>query len=270
LAREPNERKGGVFGGRTRLREDLRDVSGNDSVGFEDTWLGDLLGADGKVGTQGPGLRRSWFGARRDGPGSAANLPNIADIPPEERPTATRTRNNESYYRESGGDGLRNPYPESSSVASGPTRRSRVTGAGAPSRRMSDSQPEVMTDGPTIGTPAVPADVSNAPTSTASERPSIVQRPSIVSTPQDVRPTIETSTSYPLRAKLSTIIGPNSNFVKTVLPAAMDEVLTGGAQNNLNKLVAEVEGLPDTQTKQEVLAELRRMRDSIRGGGGGY
>lgn len=268
MAREPNERKGGVFGGRERLREDLRDISGDGKVGFEDTWLGDLLGADGKVGTQGPGLRRSWFGARRDGPGSAANLPNIADIPEEERRTPARTRNNESYYRESGGDGLRNPNPVDDLTTTGPARRSRVTGAGAPSRRMSDEQPSVMTDGPAIGTPDVPADT--LPSSTASNRPSIVQRPTIPSTPEDVRPTIETSTSYPLRAKLSTIIGPNSDFVKSILPAAMDEVLTGGAQNNLNKLVSEVEGLPDTQTKQEVLDELYKMRDSIRGGGGGY
>lgn len=264
MAREPSERKGGVFGGRDRLREDLRDISGDEKVGFADTWLGDLVGADGKFGVQGAGLRRSWFGARRDGPGSSENLPNLADIPPEERPTATRTRNNESYYRLSGGDGLRDPNPVTDLTATGPARRSRVTGAGAPSRRMSDEQPSVMTDGPTIGTPDVPGG-STLPSPTSSNRPSIVQRPSMISAPED-----ETSSSYPLRTKLSTLIGPNSSFVKNTLPAAMDEVLTGGAQNELNRLVREVEGLPDTQTKQEVLSELYRMRDSIRGGGGGY
>lgn len=78
--KEPENKKGGIFGGKSSMKEDLRDISGDKKVTFADTWLGDLLGADGSFGVQGPGLRRSWFGARRDGPGSKANKPNLEDV----------------------------------------------------------------------------------------------------------------------------------------------------------------------------------------------
>jgi hypothetical protein len=64
----------GIFGGATTLYENLGDYGGTvvdgEVVGdgkrtFADTWLGDLLGADGKAGVQGPGLSESLSGARR-------------------------------------------------------------------------------------------------------------------------------------------------------------------------------------------------------------
>lgn len=79
MAKEPSKRQGGIFGGKGSLKEDLQDISGDDKITFADTWLGDLLGFDGDFGVQGAGLRESWFGARRDGPGSKANKPNMSD-----------------------------------------------------------------------------------------------------------------------------------------------------------------------------------------------
>jgi hypothetical protein len=66
-----------IFGGATSLYENLGDYGGSvvdgEVVGdgkrtFADTWLGDLLGADGKAGVQGPSLSESLAGARRTAP----------------------------------------------------------------------------------------------------------------------------------------------------------------------------------------------------------
>ena len=65
MAKEPSRRQGGIFGGKGSLKEDLRDISGDDKITFADTWLGDLLGFDGKAGVQGANLKESWYGARR-------------------------------------------------------------------------------------------------------------------------------------------------------------------------------------------------------------
>jgi len=62
------KKKDPKFGG----KRSLKDTSGNKSIGFEDTFLGDLLGFDGKMGTKGkPGLLASLKGARRKKPGAA-------------------------------------------------------------------------------------------------------------------------------------------------------------------------------------------------------
>lgn len=72
----------GVFGGASSLYDQLGDyggavdtdidgdrvVVGDGRVTFGDTWLGDLLGADGMAGVQGPGLSESMAGARRTAP----------------------------------------------------------------------------------------------------------------------------------------------------------------------------------------------------------
>ena len=57
--------KSGIFGGRSGLYEGLQDSSGDGRVTFQDTWLGDLFGGDGKLGVQGPDLAASQRGARR-------------------------------------------------------------------------------------------------------------------------------------------------------------------------------------------------------------
>jgi hypothetical protein len=77
---EGMEKKGSIFGGESSLYENLKDTGGNvdkdgnvigdGKVGFGDTWLGDLLGFDGKAGVQGDNLRDSFGGSRRTGGGS--------------------------------------------------------------------------------------------------------------------------------------------------------------------------------------------------------
>ena len=71
------ERKGSIFGGESSLFGNLKDtggeldkdgnVIGDGKVSFGDTWLGDLLGFDGKAGVQGDNLRDSFGGSRRTG-----------------------------------------------------------------------------------------------------------------------------------------------------------------------------------------------------------
>ena len=65
------KKKDPKFGG----KRSLKDTSGNQKIGFEDTFLGDLLGFDGKMGTKGkPGLLASLKGARR-------KKPNLVQVP---------------------------------------------------------------------------------------------------------------------------------------------------------------------------------------------
>ena len=70
-----DKRKGSIFGGEKSIFDNLIDrsdknkalgTSNKKGVDFGDTWLGDLLGFDGKAGVQGPGLKESFGGARRD------------------------------------------------------------------------------------------------------------------------------------------------------------------------------------------------------------
>jgi len=100
------KKKNPRFGG----KRDLKDTSGNQKIGFEDTFLGDLLGFDGKMGTKGkPGLLASLKGARRKKPGTAATTKKKgpAKIRPVLRPKAD---------------------------AKGPVRRGDGTGAGTRTR----------------------------------------------------------------------------------------------------------------------------------------
>jgi len=73
------KKKGSIFGGESGIFENLKDtggkldkdgnVIGDGKVSFGDTWLGDLLGFDGKAGVQGDNLRNSFGGSRRTGGG---------------------------------------------------------------------------------------------------------------------------------------------------------------------------------------------------------
>ena len=63
----------GIFGGQTTMRENLRDTNKDGKVNFGDTWTGDLLGFDGKVGVQGASMTDSIAGDRRNGGGSSNN-----------------------------------------------------------------------------------------------------------------------------------------------------------------------------------------------------
>lgn len=56
-----------LYGGGISMYDGLQDQPGSRAgVDFGDTWLGDALGFDGKLGVQGPGLKESREGARRD------------------------------------------------------------------------------------------------------------------------------------------------------------------------------------------------------------
>lgn len=61
------DRKGSIFGGEESLLGGLDDTNDDGKVDFGDTFLGDLLGLDGKFGVQGKSLKDSWKGGRRSG-----------------------------------------------------------------------------------------------------------------------------------------------------------------------------------------------------------
>ena len=267
MAKEPNKRSG-VFGGSSSMKKDLRDISGDEKVTFADTWLGDTLGFDGKLGTQGPGLRRSWFGARRDGPGSEANIPNLEDRTPDNLEQARPTRPVSRPYS-------RYPSAASPEVKVEPlvpgTDKTLDTILSQPisGPSVDDSSPEVGDTAPTMESPSVASE--SVPVGEATDRPSLVPRPMpLPGVVDETAPTIEAATQYPIGQKLTSILGPKSKYVTQVLPRVLQTKLTGGSQNDINDLVRRVQSLPDSQTKQEVLTELYKMRDSKRSGGGGY
>jgi hypothetical protein len=93
--REENGRD--IYGGGLSLYDGLQDQPGSRSgVDFGDTWLGDLLGFDGKGGVQGPSLAESRAGARRSFDGGSTP------------PASTGSTNNEG-----GGDDNNNDKPTS-------------------------------------------------------------------------------------------------------------------------------------------------------------
>lgn len=268
MAKEPNKRSG-VFGGRSSMREDLRDVSGDEKVTFADTWLGDVLGFDGKIGTQGPGLRRSWFGARRDGPGSKANIPNLEDrvrdnleLTQPTRPVSRPTSRLPSSAAA--------PAVDTQPLVPG-TDKTLDTILAQPisSPSVSDIAPEVGDTAPTMGSPSVGSE--DASVGAATDKAPLVSRPRpLPGVVDENAPTIETATQYPIGKKVATLLGSKSRYVTQVLPRVLQTKLTGGGQNDINGLVRQIQSLPESETKQEVLNELYKMRDSMRSGGGGY
>lgn len=267
MAKEPNKRSG-VFGGSSSMKKDLRDISGDEKVTFADTWLGDVLGFDGKLGTQGPSLRRSWFGARRDGPGSEANIPNLEDRTPDNleqaRPTRPVSRPGLRYPSAAAPDAEVPPLVPGTDKTLDTILAQPISG---PS--VGDIVPEVGDTAPTMESPSTAP--SEASVGASADRPSLVPRPMpLPGVVDETAPTIEAATQYPIGQKLASILGPKSRYVTQVLPRVLQAKLTGGSQNDINGLVRQVQSLPDTQTKQEVLNELYKMRDSMRSGGGGY
>jgi hypothetical protein len=68
----------------------LKDVNKDDRTNFGDTWLGDALGFDGKMGTQGPGLKDSMKGARRNMGPSKSKRPKARSESTSSAPTKSK------------------------------------------------------------------------------------------------------------------------------------------------------------------------------------
>ena len=107
------ERKGSIFGGESGLFEGLADSGGkldesgkptaDGNIGFGDTWLGDLLGFDGKAGVQGLGLAASFGGKRRtEKDDSSSEEP--AAAPKTELTDAEKYERHESMFSSASGD----------------------------------------------------------------------------------------------------------------------------------------------------------------------
>ena len=116
-----DKRKGSIFGGEKSIFDNLIDrsdknkslgTSNKKGVDFGDTWLGDLLGFDGKAGVQGPGLKESFGGARRD---QTATAPSSTYAAPTTGATAPGDM----------GDGLRG----SGTTSSAPSTQAEKTAA---------------------------------------------------------------------------------------------------------------------------------------------
>lgn len=118
------ERMGSVFGGEAGLYENLTDTSGDKKVTFADTWLGDLLGLDESgPGVQGPGLKESRQGARRD---TTATAPTTRQPTREVAAPTTVTVTQPVAVRYN--DGTTNVNPNTGRVSSDPNARFNATG----------------------------------------------------------------------------------------------------------------------------------------------
>ena len=118
------KKKNPRFGG----KRDLKDTSGNQSIGFEDTFLGDLLGFDGKMGTKGkPGLLASLKGARRKKPGTATTTKKKgpAKVRPVLRPKADAKGPVRRGDGTQAGGGIGQPRPTNPGIPRTPPPRLR-------------------------------------------------------------------------------------------------------------------------------------------------
>lgn len=129
-------RKGSIFGGEESLLGGLNDVNNDGTVNFGDTFVGDLLGFDGKFGVQGPGLKGSRTGDRRGNTTSSTGV------------TAATVAADAAAQSGSRGEGRGSPSSPSSAPSSAPsaapsapssgTASAGATGAGAPGVAGSD------------------------------------------------------------------------------------------------------------------------------------
>ena len=272
MAEKDQEVKGGIFGGKGSLKEGLRDVSGDKRVTFADTWLGDLLGFDGDFGVQGAGLRESWFGARRDGPGSKANKPNMSDagtggprrggprrdleISLEEISESGSGMNLPEYPEESQGGRVRYRRAESEG---GPTRYRRAESTGGPTRYR-NVKPDVPSEAPDDLTIPEIDDEVNAPSmlevtrdrigDTGRSIPPFMARPygEREESPDTVKFKVERvfrkDNDLSVDEKVSELIGKVGSLTK----------------DRLEELIKEVSKLPDSFDKKSVLARLKTLK----------
>lgn len=156
------ERMGSVFGGEAGLYENLKDTSGDEKVTFADTWLGDLLGLDEKgAGVQGPGLKESRQGARRDTTATATTTRQ-----PTREATGTTTTTQPSVIRFD--DGTTNVNPNTGRVSSDPNARFNETGQVAGTGWTGQRTPPAAPAAP-VTPPAPPAPPPSPPSSSDSD-----------------------------------------------------------------------------------------------------
>ena len=268
--KEPEKKKGGIFGGKSSMKEDLRDISGDEKVTFADTWLGDLLGADGSFGVQGPGLRRSWFGARRDGPGSKANKPNLIDLERmeameqvlKEEPTATSiktptvTTTRLSSVNGGRGDGLTEMARRAIDRAD---NMDTVKDIGLPKPKITPESPEQPPESRLMknsefgmGTAEQDVGVEAGRTIGLMSRPSSEKMPLV---------SAENQTAF--FGDLLQVLGSKSKTYKDI-----NELLSSGGKfkkrENLTKIIKEVQAAPKSEAKSRALDKLYQMRDALK------
>lgn len=260
MAEKDQEVKGGIFGGKESLKEGLRDVSGDKRVTFADTWLGDLLGFDGDFGVQGAGLRESWFGARRDGPGSKANKPNMSDAGTGGPRRGGPRRDIDISLEEisESGSGMNLPeYPEESQ--GGRVRYRRAESEGGPTRYR-NVKPDVPSEAPDDLTLPEIDDEVNAPSmlevtrdrigDTGRSIPPFMARPSgeREESPDTVKFKVERvfrkDNDLSVDEKVSELVGRVGSLTK----------------EGLEELIKEVSKLPDSFDKKSVLARLKTLK----------
>ena len=244
MAEKDQEVKGGIFGGKGSLKEGLRDVSGDKRVTFADTWLGDLLGFDGDFGVQGAGLRESWFGARRDGPGSKANKPNMADAgtggPRRGGPRRDIDISLEEISESGSGMDLPEYTDEDYTAGTGGPRRGGprrdfepVAGTGGPDRDGLRRAIEEILDEEATDEPAKPDSIVKRP------EPKVEKK---VEKPTTVEGILASDRS--VDDKLSLLIGNMRSLTK----------------EKLEEITKEVNKLPDSFDKRNLLSRLKTLK----------
>lgn len=106
------KRKGSIFGGESGLFEGLADSGGeldeqgnptsDGNIGFGDTWLGDLLGFDGKAGVDGLSLSESFAGKRRTEKDDSSSEEPVVSAPTELTDAEKYERDEEKFGSASG------------------------------------------------------------------------------------------------------------------------------------------------------------------------
>jgi len=183
----------------------LKDINKDGKKNFKDTWLGDAIGADGKAGVQGPGMKASLKGERRGAEKSEAKTRPKAR--PEKSDAKTDTDKKKRVYsgrgKAAGADPARDRRTGFASRATPGTVKVKA-GAGNPPTQASTAGPGL----------AIPAGASNRiitkDARTTDSRPTR-KRPTALAAPRktDKNPTADTSSGF---AKLSQMAWFKKNY----------------------------------------------------------
>lgn len=263
--KEP-EKKGGLFGGKGSLKEDLQDFSGDDKITFADTWLGDLLGFDGEFGVKGPGLRESWFGARRDGPGSKANKPNLFDIAGTGGPRrGGKRRDLDITLEEIGESGSGMDVPESDLPEESKGGRVRYRRAldstGGPARYRNVPPEAPLEEISDLEMPTIGVDTANMPTDLETRRDRIGDTGRSIS-PLMPRPPSKDESADTIKATVNRIFRTDVDVDVDTKIAAVVEKYRPLTPSTIDKIIKEVNKLPDSFDKKKAVARLKTLKGS--------
>ena len=267
MAEKEEDKKGGIFGGRSSLKEDLKDISGDKRSTFADTWLGDLLGFDGKVGVQGPGLKESWQGARRGNPdldpSDDDDLETLVTKATEVFQIGPSTRGGPRRYNDTPDGGPRRGRVTSDNtldmISESGSGMDKFKDIGLPKPKITSESPEQPPESRLMKNSEFGMGVADVDTGVNAGKPTgLMGRPT-----KDEVTVIEQTGKTAIYGNIMQVLGSKSEAYKN-LDTVLLEPDRFKRYTRLTKLIKDVQAAPPSSAKTNALDELYKMRDATR------